>query len=281
MDEGAKTLDTSAGYYRDLLRQELARRQRRNPRYSLRAFAKLLTVDPAVLSRVIAGKRPLSLKTAERVAERLYEGARAGGRGRLRFLASVTLDLQRRQLGRIAPEVAAALAPPVHDLNEDLFNAIADWQHYAVLELTYTEGFAGTASAVAQALGLGLDEAIAALDRLLRLGLLVRAADGRLAKAEHKIHARSPALSTAALRRHQRQILTKALESLDGTPPEARAVTTLVLPTDPAQLTVARQLIEEFAWNLCQHLTAGRMTEVYALAVTLYPLKDQRKGGTR
>ncbi len=49
-------MEPSTSYFRDLLSAELARRCRRNSRYSLRAFAKALVVDVATLSRVLAGK---------------------------------------------------------------------------------------------------------------------------------------------------------------------------------------------------------------------------------
>src|SRR4051794_29725601 len=56
---------------RFLLQNELTRRCAKNPRYSLRAFAKALGMSHTVLSLVLSGKRPLSRKAALQVASAL------------------------------------------------------------------------------------------------------------------------------------------------------------------------------------------------------------------
>ena len=53
------------------LRQELRRRCERNPRYSIRAFARALEIHPSTLAAILAEKRPLTRKTAIRLASRL------------------------------------------------------------------------------------------------------------------------------------------------------------------------------------------------------------------
>lgn len=53
------------------LREELVRRQQRNPRYSLRAFARATGVSPATMSQVLSGKRSLTLRTARNIIQRL------------------------------------------------------------------------------------------------------------------------------------------------------------------------------------------------------------------
>lgn len=57
-----------AGAY---LRHELARRQRRNPGYSLRAFARDLGCDNATVSQWMREKRPVSDEALSRLCERL------------------------------------------------------------------------------------------------------------------------------------------------------------------------------------------------------------------
>jgi hypothetical protein len=57
--------------YRRELREELERLQRKNSRFSLRAFARKLGLSPGMLSNVLAGKRNLSVEVALQVAQRL------------------------------------------------------------------------------------------------------------------------------------------------------------------------------------------------------------------
>src|SRR5687768_9276024 len=42
--------------------QEFERRRRKNPKYSLRAYGRSLGVDHSLLSKIIRGQRPLSIK---------------------------------------------------------------------------------------------------------------------------------------------------------------------------------------------------------------------------
>jgi transcriptional regulator with XRE-family HTH domain len=56
---------------RKLLRDEFARRQNRNRRYSLRAFARDLRVHHSTLSRVMRGKQRVTAATLAGVAARL------------------------------------------------------------------------------------------------------------------------------------------------------------------------------------------------------------------
>jgi transcriptional regulator with XRE-family HTH domain len=54
-----------------LLEDELRRRQSRNPRYSLRAFARDLDVHHSTLSRVMRGRQQVSQRTLVTIAARL------------------------------------------------------------------------------------------------------------------------------------------------------------------------------------------------------------------
>ena len=55
----------------DYLKAQLLLRQARNPRYSLRAFARRLGISPAYVSRVISGKCTLSVQAAHRVIQNM------------------------------------------------------------------------------------------------------------------------------------------------------------------------------------------------------------------
>jgi transcriptional regulator with XRE-family HTH domain len=58
-------------HYRDILKNQLQRRQAMNPRYSLRSFAAKLGVSPSKISEVISGKKKLSVDRLEVLAKKL------------------------------------------------------------------------------------------------------------------------------------------------------------------------------------------------------------------
>lgn len=50
-----------------ILIRELELRKQKNPKYSLRSFARLLDVDPSMICRVLAGKQALSLRITTQI----------------------------------------------------------------------------------------------------------------------------------------------------------------------------------------------------------------------
>jgi transcriptional regulator with XRE-family HTH domain len=57
--------------FRQFLQEELASRCVRNPRYSLRAFARYLRLDHSTLSQLLRGRRRFTARTVERIGTRL------------------------------------------------------------------------------------------------------------------------------------------------------------------------------------------------------------------
>jgi plasmid maintenance system antidote protein VapI len=56
---------------RRILKRELEKRQKINPRYSLRGFAKNLQISPSFLSEIIAKKRTMTLSMLSKISRRL------------------------------------------------------------------------------------------------------------------------------------------------------------------------------------------------------------------
>lgn len=65
------TAASSLPFYATFLWTELAKRKNRNPRFSLRAFAKTLDLEPATLSRILNGKQRLSVNCCRRILAQL------------------------------------------------------------------------------------------------------------------------------------------------------------------------------------------------------------------
>jgi uncharacterized protein (TIGR02147 family) len=253
-------------FFEHCLRQEFSRRIAKNARYSLRAFAKALDVQPSILSRAMNGGKTMTVATAQRIAERLAMAPEA----RAEFVASV--GESQPQGRRRSPKAAKpARRAPVGLVDEDTFSAVADWHHYAILEATYLEDFRSDPAWIAARFGLTHAQVSEAIARLERLGLLTRT-DGRLRKAEATIWTRSERGTTAALRRHHRQCLEMASVAVDEVPFERRVSAVMTMPADPAKLAQARAMIESFSLKVCRMLSSDARRDVYQLTVELFPL---------
>src|SRR5947209_3880038 len=79
-------------FHVELLQRSLQLRKKRNPRYSLRAFSHFLGLDPAALSRILAGKQDLSLRAACKVVQAL----KLSDKEKQLFQASVAAVIQQR-----------------------------------------------------------------------------------------------------------------------------------------------------------------------------------------
>lgn len=256
-------------FHIDCLSKEFQRRRLANSRYSLRAFSKSLGVDIGVISRTLSGKRGLSVRLADRIAQKLELSAGE----RRTFLDSAGQAKLHRDLSRI-PHSPALEEECFYRVANDEFRVIADWYHYAILEMTFVSPRGLTATQIARGLGISAAEARAAVDRLLSVGLLHR--EGRrLTKTKANITTGDKSVSSVALRRHQRQMLQHALVSLDRDPIEDRNSTSMTMAIDPAKLMTARVRIEKFTEELCRHLEGPKRKRVYQLQVSLFPL--QRK----
>lgn len=87
--------------YRNILKTELERRVIKNPRYSLRAFANHLEIDPAVVSKILAGK---FIPTAEMAAEMAFK-LKLEGEVRKRFIISAAEEKMCHTLYLIDPSL--------------------------------------------------------------------------------------------------------------------------------------------------------------------------------
>jgi uncharacterized protein (TIGR02147 family) len=247
--------------FRVWLQKEFTDRCRKNPRYSLRAFAKLLGMEAASVSQILSGKREASTKVITRICDRLSVNPRA------RF--QLLLNVKKR----VAKAQTEPAPPSFQQLTADAFSVIADWYHYAILELTFTENFDSSPNWIAKKLGITPTEAKVALDRLERLEL-IELIDGRLQKTQAFLTNGPDGFSAPALKELQRQLLQKALDAIDLVPQEEKDVTSMTMAINPAKLPEARRRIKNFRRQLCAFLEEGPRTRVYNLGVQLYPISQ-------
>ena len=250
--------------YKSVLSAELLRRVRANPAYSMRRFAQQLGLSPATLSGVLSGKRKLSLKTALEVAERLsLPPAHA-----VEFCQSASsTPLPGTSVGLLRYRL----------LSEEIFEAVSEWHHYAILEATYLKGARTQARWFAGLFGINYNEAVAAMTRLQKLGLL-KLRDGAWVKTDARI-ASSDGIPFPAVRKRHRQVLEKAIVALEETPVDERDSSSMTMAIDPSLLPEAKRRIGAFRRELCEFLESGSRKRVYEMSIQLFPLS--KKEGTQ
>lgn len=99
-------------FYRVFLSTEYLARKRRNPRYSLRAYAKNLQLDNGFLSKLLRGKTLLSLDLAGELVVRL----KLSGGERHEFILSAAEEQKCHALYLLDPSMTAC-DPTLDDVN--------------------------------------------------------------------------------------------------------------------------------------------------------------------
>lgn len=234
-----------------MLRSELKRRQDRNPAYSLRAFARSLKVSPAQLSQLVSGKRPLTLKTLEKLSREL-------GLSPLEKKMVLESTLARN------PASTPALL-----LRDDEFRTISDWYHFAILSLTKVKGARKDPAWIAERLGIAVPQARDAVERLERLGILSSGREFRQITEPIRVISEVP---SAAIQRSHQQNLSLAAEKLVSVPLERRDFSSMTMAVNPAQMARAKRAIEKFQDELFALLQQGQAEEVYTFACQLFPV---------
>lgn len=235
---------------RELLQEQVTAKQARNPAYSIRSFSRSLKISHSALSEILRGKRKVGTRLGLRIAEALM------------------LDQADRQ--KLFTQSRKASPRKALELAADQFSVIADWHHFALLSLAETKGFRSEPAWIARRLGCTLAEATAAIERLLRLGLLQQ--KGRKLSVSGQSLAAPDGIPNAAIRRSHQQFLAHAQQALETLPLEERDFTTITVAGDPARLPEARERIRKFRDELSAFLDGGAKKEVFQLGLQLIPL---------
>ena len=160
-----------------LLFNELHFRQMLNPRYSLRAFARDLSLAPSSLSEIFSGRKGVSLRRGETIMRKLnvskqdqepiLEELRAGQN---------RANEKRASAGKRSNENRAQKVPNRLQLLNEL---VSHWAYFAVLETLHLKDFQPDEDWIAKRLNMPVEQVRIIVRRLLDLNLLEVTPEGR------------------------------------------------------------------------------------------------------
>lgn len=272
---------TTERHYQRCLRHELAERLQKNPRYSLRAFARSLQIDPGTLSRILSGRKVLTPELSRKVLRQISLSPKETEN----FLHSMAKAYEEEGVQRKKSEIKeilkkkAPLKVAERDLTPDVFRIISDWYHYAILQLVQEEDCLNDPKWIAGQLGIQEMEAKLAIDRLLELELLHEEKDkekSRLIRTNERLTTGDLSVTTAALKKRIKQVSEKSVHSLENDLIALRSHTTMTMAIDPEKLPVAKEMIQEFMDRLAAVLQTKKK-KVYELQINLFPLQRSEK----
>ncbi len=259
----------SAEGFLSFLNDEFSRRKRSNPNYSLCSFARGLHYDVSTLSKIMRGRRPAGPKTIKIISERLGTQPQK------------TYDLvYETRLASLQEEFVQSSPGQFTPLDADVFAVMADWYHFAILELMHLSFFRPSLPWIAKTLGIDTKEAGIAIQRLKRLGYLRVDEQGNWHEEKGpKLTNDLPGKTTPAKRWMQRQLLEKSIASLETVPVDLRDHSSMTMAIDTKKIIEAKKKIKRFRREMSAFLSrSDKNDSVYSLTISLFPLtKSQGK----
>jgi uncharacterized protein (TIGR02147 family) len=257
-------MEPNRSNFRDYLHHELVRRLKENPSFSMRAFAKKLSVDASLLSKILRRKRPVS--------ESFIESAGL----------ALEMSPQQIQWYKQAESMVGGLNSSLTFklLDQDSFEIIADWLHFAIMELMHVKGFVTDTKWIASRLGVTKTEVESALDRLKRVEVLTIDPNGHWFDNSkgHRSFNLGPEYSSAAHRKAQKQVLNKSLMAIDELSISERDHSSIMMASSPEKMRQAKSMIDRFRQELCAFLEdTNDKKEVYQLAVSIFPITQIKR----
>lgn len=257
--------------YRVILRDVLEERCSRNPRYSMRAFARDLGISVSRLSHILKGRFGLSRNSAEEIAKKIG----LNNQETQYFCALVESKHARAYAKKeAAKKQLEDFVDYYQALNVDNFKVISDWYHFAIMELTLVQNFRSDTLWIAKVLGISQYEAAQAIDRLLNLELL-EIEKGKL-KLTGQFFAGGAGTPSEAIRKFHTQFLEKAQKALVFQSVQERDFSAVILAVDSSRVDEARQDIKKFRNKFDKKFSASdRKDSVYGLGIQFFKMNEK------
>lgn len=250
------------------INSEFERRKNINPRYSLRAYAKSLNLDVSVLSRILANKSPISPKILTKLA--------------------VPLAITPEEFNKIEDEIlqnkkSRRAIPPenlaIQQLQAEEFKIIQDWYNYVILELTNLKDFEPSADWISKKLSISESDAQLALERLVKLNLLVQGEDGNFQASATFTTGIQESFTTIAMRMRQKQVLQRAIEAIDLIDLKDRDQSAVTIALDTTLIPEVKEKIKKFRRSLANYIykKSKNKNRVYEISISLFPWDNEEQ----
>lgn len=251
-------------------------RVKRNPRYSISAFARDLQFPTGSLSGILSGKRNVSYKACQKIFKIFHWPTQK----KMEFMYSAAREAKKLGTQRIHPEFKRILSNKdsilfeAEKIDQEVFITMSEWYHVAILEMTFTEELSkNTTEIIAKRLGISKTLAKKAVTRLLKLGFLEEK-NGSLKKTHKSMCIANPEKTNEGLMKHQEKALKMAAKKLKTDPIELRNNSAMAMAIDPEKIPLAKKEIRLFLHKMCQLLESGHQQKVYQLNINLFSLES-------
>ena len=157
-------------------------------------------------------------------------------------------------------------------LSGDTVSLIAEWYHFAILELTRLQEFRTDSRWIARVLDISVDEVNMALQRLIRLDLLEMTSPEQWVDKSGDASVGIDTLPGAALERLQRHARDRSVAAVRDVPVTLREHTSITMAVSSKALPRAFELAARFRQQLVDLLQDDPADDVYQIEIAMFPV---------
>lgn len=228
-------------------------RQKTNPRFSKRAFAKLLNIPSGRLSEYLEGRRRITLKTAEKIVASLKLSPDESKKFKESILAQKKKEKKQ-------------LIPIEH------YEFLSDPLVYAVLTAFELQPEGMSKAQVVKILKKNPQQVSSIVDKLFQMNYLAKSEGEKLKRSSQPL-ATQP-IPNQLIRNGHKKRLQDVIERIDEVSSDIRFVTSITIPFNTKKYKKIIELIEKFKDQVDKVATSGSRNHVYNLNIQLFPMSD-------
>jgi uncharacterized protein (TIGR02147 family) len=263
--------------YRTYL-SEVYRYRKQHERFSFRQFSKQAGfASPNFLKLVIEGKRNLSGESIEKIARGLkLDADQVEFFRHLVLLNQASTASERQHWAELL--FSSRFFRKLNPLKTAVHAYYSNWFVVAVRELVALPSFQEDPEWIASSLSpqISPQEARAAIETLLKLGLLRRTAEGKLVQSEELVTTGDEVKSLSVAQFH-REMIQKGSESIERFPAEKRDVSSVTLSVSEQGRLQIKTLIQRFRKDLLEIAARDQSPdEIVQINLQLFPLSGAK-----
>lgn len=261
--------------FEKILNTSFEKRLKKNPSYSLRAFARDIGVTSSNLSKAMNGQRGFAKDTLQTMSIRL--GLNTEETQLFKSLCESKFAKSKKAKQEAAEKLKQALLYNVK-IADDKVALISDWYHMAILALMCTSGFKSNIKWIADRLLIHEKIATQAVERLMSLGV-VSEVNGQW-ETTGNLFVDPKGIPSAAVKEFHHQVLKKADDAIDMQGLDDREIASVVFPFSKSKMKEAKERIKKFREDFSLEFSEGNNEEVYGLTMHFFQISQNNNNTT-
>ena len=242
------------------------------------SFSRDLGISPSLLSRVINGARPMSLKLALQVATALELDELKTNSLILSVIENSSKNAKiskkvRQKIEKNSQINESSKRLVYTNLEIEKFEMMSNWYYFAILNLINLKEFKSDTLWISKQLNLLVSEVQEALERLEFLGL-IETIDGKIQRTPQNIDLKTHR-SEMALRKFHKQMISKAHDELNKKSDEdfqSRLINGITFACAPEHIEMIKDKIERLQDEVFDLIADTDRNRVYQMNVQFFPL---------